>query len=1202
MFLGMLLFELRRRIKRVSTWLYFAIFALFGFMGVYRASVGRGLLARLTLAGRGNIEADAPYAIYYFVTLLSAYGLLLAAAIFGRAGSRDFDENFHPLCFTYPTGKMRYIGARFAGALAATMIVLSGTGWGALLGTISPWTDSAKIGDIRLLAYIQPYLVSALPNVLFAGALFFALAILSRRFLPVWAGLSGIAVLYGISMALLRGENRLLAALLDPSGLIASRLVYSYWSVAEKNTLLMPLAGPLLANRLLWTGLAAAILIVMHRRFKFAVPEERESSFVDSAQAGSPASDPKMRFIPGAFGTPPEAARRFGIRRDIACGVYAMRDEFSHLVRRKTFYVVLALGLAMVLVVGFRGIGVVRGTQTFPVTSQVLAALCDSLYFLGVLLILFASGALVHRERDGGMKEMFDAYPAPSWVPLFGKIGALWLALLLSLVLVMAGGMAIQTLRGWRRFEPMLYVQELFGIRFVYFALIAVLAVFAQVLTRKKFIGYLVTLFFIDEFFETFGLEHHLWTYASTPAHTYSDMNGYGPFVSAIVAYDLYWISLAIVLAVMSILLYQRGLEDRFVKRLAAAKLLWTRRTAVITTGATASCIMIGAWVVYNTVFLNPFETEKKIERRRADYEKTYKRWERRAQPHVAAVDARIDLYPEERRVEAAGVLRLSNRSNAAVETLLVQVPRGAAVRELRPEVEAMLVSADSLHGVLLFALDEPLGPGEETALRFSLARGERGFKDRNVDTRLVENGSFLTVMHLLPATGYDPYGQYELDDDDARKRQGLPPKPRMAQAADTDALMRTPLGAQADWIDFEAIVSTAGDQTALAPGELVREWEENGRRFFHYRAPRKILRYVAVLSGKYEVERGRWNDVGIEVYHHPGHDYNVDLMIEGVGRSLEYFSKEWTPYQFSTVRIVEFPRYEIFAEAFAGLIPLSEGYGFIAKYDEGRVKEVFRVMAHEVGHQWWAHQVIGADVEGFFVLTEVMAQYSALAVSKRAYDRALFDEYVRYEIDRYLRGRGSEVREEVPLVRTNEETWYQNYAKGFAVMNALAEYVGEERVNGAIRAFMERNAFQGPPFPTAGELVERFREAAPDSLRYLVADCFERIVLYDNEALAATCEPAPGGGYDVAVSFKAQKWEADAAGKETPLPLHDLVEFGAYDEKGEELCRRRVWVTGGTGEIRMTVDRRPARAGIDPHYLLMDKKTGNNVIDVAVN
>ena len=298
-------------------------------------------------------------------------------------------------------------------------------------------------------------------------------------------------------------------------------------------------------------------------------------------------------------------------------------------------------------------------------------------------------------------------------------------------------------------------------------------------------------------------------------------------------------------------------------------------------------------------------------------------------------------------------------------------------------------------------------------------------------------------------------------------------------------------------------------------------------------------------------------------------------------------------------MRIVEFPRYDIFAEGFPGLIPISEGYGFIAKYNEDKVKEVFRVVAHEVSHQWWGHQVIGANVQGFFVLTEIMAQYSALMVCRKEYDREKIRRYVAYEIDRYFRGRGREAEEEVPLILTNERTWYLNYAKGFAVMNALQEYVGEERVNAAIRKYIEKMAFQEPPFTISCELVEAFREVTPDSLRYLLTDMFETITLYENRAVEALARKLENGRYAVKVSYSVKKFRSDASGNETTAPLDDLVFFGVFDDEGNVLIMEKHWIDSETGELEFEVERKPTKAGIDPYYYLIDRRTDDNVIDV---
>ncbi len=1197
MHVDVLLFELRRRLRQPSTYVYFSIFAFFGFMGIWRASVGHGLLAGLTQAGRGNIEADAPYALYHFIAILSTFGVLIVATWFGDAAGRDYRDGMYHLIFSYPIGKLRYLGGRFAGALVPVFIVFSGLGLGGLIAAYSPLVAPEGIGEVRGMAFVEPYLVVVLPNLLFTGALFFSLALLGRRFLPVWAGLAGFVVLIVVALGLEKTGGKWLAALLDPSGMIAGRLIYGNWSIAQKNEWLVPLAGPVLANRILWTAVAAAIGVFTWRRFRFAIPEISGSGEVGLSRPAAPV----LGFQPSGIEALPATVRRFSFSDHLRRALYVMTDDFTYVTRRRSFYVVLALGLSLVLVTGFRNIGVVRGTQTFPVTTQVLEALCDNLYFLGLIITLFSASAVVWRERSWHSSEIFDALPVPRWVPVLGKVGATALVHAVVMALLMIGGMTIQAARGYFHFEPALYLTELFGVRLVYYILISVLALFFLVLTGRRLAGFILTLFFIDDFMAIIGLEHHLWTFASRPPHRLSDMNGYSPFGAAIVAYDLYWIFASVVLIVLAVLLYPRGLDTGFKQRVRAAKRRLSAGSPIAAGVGVMGCLTVGSIIVYNTTILNRFETGKDIARRKADYEKTYKRWDEEPQPHVTGITASVDIYPRERRVEAKGKVRLVNETRSVVDTLFVQVPPDAMVRLLRPGAPATRAQTDPVFGIHLFGLQEPLAPGDSTEIDFDVELVERGFKDTGANTRLVTNGTFLTQMDLFPASGYDPHGVGELGDNDQREAYGLPRRPRMPPLDDMAARMHTPLGVHVDWIDFDVVVSTSDDQIAVAPGELVRTWTEAGRRLFHYRAPRQILGCVAILSARYAVRRESARGVGIEIYHHPDHAQNVDLMIESAQHSLDYFAKEFSPYQFSGVRIVEFPRYEISAEAYPGLIPISEGYGFIAKYDEKKVKEVYRVVAHEMGHQWWAHQVIGADVEGFFVLTEVMAQYSALLVSKRAYDRSQMDAYVRGEISRYLKGRGEEVEEEVPLVRTNQDTWYQHYAKGFVVMNALAEYVGEDRINEAIREFLRGAAFQGPPFPTSCELVDHIKSVTPDSLLYLVEDCFERIVLFDNEALSADCERTHDGWYRVTLSFEGRKWTVDGRGAETVAPLRDLIEFAVFGENGEELRRERRWVDAGAHEITMTVGRRPARAGIDPHYLLIDKRPENNVVEVRM-
>jgi hypothetical protein len=77
------------------------------------------------------------------------------------------------------------------------------------------------------------------------------------------------------------------------------------------------------------------------------------------------------------------------------------------------------------------------------------------------------------------------------------------------------------------------------------------------------------------------------------------------------------------------------------------------------------------------------------------------------------------------------------------------------------------------------------------------------------------------------------------------------------------------------------------------------------------------MLAFWAFQSARYEVKKDKWNDVAIEIYYHKDHQFNLDRMMSSVKESLEEFSTRFGPYQFKQFRILEFPRYSQFAQAF---------------------------------------------------------------------------------------------------------------------------------------------------------------------------------------------------------------------------------------------------------------------------------------------
>jgi aminopeptidase N len=419
---------------------------------------------------------------------------------------------------------------------------------------------------------------------------------------------------------------------------------------------------------------------------------------------------------------------------------------------------------------------------------------------------------------------------------------------------------------------------------------------------------------------------------------------------------------------------------------------------------------------------------------------------------------------------------------------------------------------------------------------------------------------------------------------------------------------MNTYISNNSDWVNVDTVISTSSDQIAIAPGALIRQWQQDGRNFYEYKLDHASLNFYSFLSARYQVERRRWNGIDIEIYYLKEHPWNVPKMVNSVEKSLAYYTANYGPYQNKQARIIEFPRLESFAQSFPGTMPYSEAIGFIASIQKpDDIDMVFYVVAHEMAHQWWAHQVIGANMEGATSLSETLAQYSALMVMEKEYGRDAMRKFMEYEMDNYLNSRGSERLKEMPLMRVEASQGYIHYNKGSVVMYYLRERIGEDAINRALRKVLARYGYAQPPYPTSWALVDALREETPPQDQYLLKDLFEDITLFSDRALSAKARKRPDGKYDVTVEVETHKYKADAKGVETEVPVDDWIEVGALaapakgKHYGDVLARQLMHMTGTHGTYTFMTASLPDKAGIDPMFLLIDRVPDDNLKKVEI-
>jgi len=206
---------------------------------------------------------------------------------------------------------------------------------------------------------------------------------------------------------------------------------------------------------------------------------------------------------------------------------------------------------------------------------------------------------------------------------------------------------------------------------------------------------------------------------------------------------------------------------------------------------------------------------------------------------------------------------------------------------------------------------------------------------------------------------------------------------------------------------------------------------------------------------------------------------------------------------------------------------------------------------------------------------------------------------FLRFELDQYLRGRAQERNEEQPLYKVDPNQGYIHYNKGAMVMYALQDYIGEDKVNEAIRGFLKQYAFQGPPYPTSLDLEGYFQKVTPPEYQYLFDDMFRNITLYDDRAVSADYVKLFDGKYQVHLVVEAKKFRADGRGQEHSVALNDMIDIGVLDADGKYLYLEKHKIDREKTEFTLTVDKLPAMAGIDPVDKLIDRNPDDNVMAV---
>jgi ABC-2 type transport system permease protein len=1192
-------FEFRYQLRQVVFWVAVVIFAIIAFGAVAApGNVGLGF--------SDNVHKNGPFVTGGATLFLAEIYMFVVAALVANVITRDEETGFGGIIRSTRISKAQYLYGRFVGAFGAALVGYLAVPIGLWLGSSAWWIDRETLGPFVLTNYLWAYVVLAAPVIFLTSALFFAVTTVTRSMVWTYVGVVALFIVGQVMGVVLRRPGyEHIAALWEPFGLGAYGAATRYWTPFERNTELPAIAGDFLAHLLIWLGVAVALLAAAYGLFRFQASGRpgralRRAAALAEAAAAEPAPQASLG----------QRVRPVFDARAARAQLWARTKLDAAQVFKSPAYFVL-LGLAAALSVGnlwFSTEVGAYGGKIYPVSRVMMQALSGIFPFMTLIIATYYSGELVWREKDRRTHEIIDATPAPDWMFVLPKTLAISTVTISTLLVGVLVSIITQALRGYDHFQIVEYLIWWVIPTGIDLVLLAALAIFVQTLVPHKFVGWAVMVVYLIStiVLTNIGFEDNLYQYGSGPNAPTSDMNGLGHYWIGAYWFRLYWSAFALMLLVLAYGLWRRGTETRLRPRLRQLPRRLSGMAGVLMGVGLAVFVTTGAWAFYNTHILNPYRTSLGADKFAADYEKQFLRYEHLPQPKIASVKVAIQIWPHQTRVIARGVYLIQNRSGQPISQLHVRFVRDVIVNGLAI-TGAHLASAYPDFNYRIYTFDKPMQPGEVRALAFITTFQQRGFRNSNNILQIMDNGTFVNDQDVAPFLGMDR--SMLLQDRAKRRKYGLPAELRIPKLGAPGADQVNYIRHDSDWVTSDITVTTDADQIPIAPGYPVSQSVVGGRRTVRFVADSPILNFFSAQSARYAVSTVPYKGVNISVYYDPQHPWNVGRIQKAMEAGLDYYQANYSPYQFHQVRVLEFPDPQgQFAQSFANTIPWSEGIFFIAdERDPEKIDMVTYVGAHELGHQWWAHQVIGAEEQGGTMLSETLAQYSAAMVMKHMYGPDMMRKFLKFELDSYLRARGGDILEEEPLERV-ENQGYIHYRKGSLVMYRLQDEIGEDAVNRALRHLLHDYAFKGPPYPTSAELVKDIRQEAPADKQQLITDLFEKITLYNVKASHAVAEKRPDGRYDLTFTVDARKVYADGSGHETAAPMNETLEVGAFDvdpngsgyNQGKVIAVQRVPIHSGVQTVSMVVARAPRFAGVDPYSELIDRDAAAAITKVG--
>lgn len=1150
------------------------------------------------------------YRINFMANYLSMFILFILPAIIGVSIYRDYKSRMYQVLYSYPITKKDYLLAKFCSAFLVVSVVVGMIGLGFALGAMMPGISSDVILPFDFGAYLHLYGFFILPNLFLFGVIVLAIVIRTRNIYLAFISIILVIILQALLGSILTTTDlQYFAALFDPMGDKAVKYIVQYWTLEDRNQLALPMTGVLLWNRLLWSGIAVGIAFFTYREFEFQQFTNTSSSKKKQVKSSSPSLPisrveridlPLVRFD-------------FSLVQQLKTAWQLSNIDFRYIAWSWPFIAILFAGFLMVYFQQEQ-MNPMYGYELLPTTANMLRM---PMFFFSLVLNLLTFlyvGVLMYRGQITRMHALIDVVPQPNWVLLFSRLLAILKVQVLLLTLVMLGGILTQIFNGYSELEIGHYLFELFVLQLIHFAIWACMAMFVHSLFNNLYLGFFILLMMplgfsvlpeIGKQLNISFLQESILQFNTVPGiklgFEYSDFDGYGSILPVYFVYKLYWLIGAVMLLLLALFLWKRGLTFSIKERWQMIKNRFTGHWKWATLLVVIAFVGMGSTLFYQEHYVSKFSfTQEEMDQVLAINEKQYGHFHQTLQPKIAKANVQMDIYPSTQNFQLKGNLYFVNKVDEIIDTILV----ASSFKEqtnFNIQQPHQVLSHDTIVHFDVILLEQGLAKGDTLNMEIDIQNHPNATFHHN--SRVLKNGTYMW-SNILPRLGFR---NIYLKSTKKRKKYGLGKRISPKHVPSDSTLLGYRFAENnMDQIEYDCILSTSEEQAAFSMGTLIKKWQDKGRNYYHFSSKGKIVNNISWLSGEYTKDEAQCQHQHLEFYHRPTHTHNMDYLKQGMCASLDYCSHWFGPLQHDTLKMVEFPLSQgTHATLNGNLIPYSESQLLCnINHSKNEVFNVpFYVSAHEIAHYWWGHRVDPANVQGGKLLTEAMADYLAIKVVEQEFGKERAMSIRKTFLDLYLRRRAG-VSDEQPLVLARLNQDYINYRKGSYVLYALSELIGEEAFNRLLSKYEQAYRFAPPPYPTSLDFVDSIRTVVPDSLAYFINDNFETITLYDNTLKSVEPIQTSNGKQQIKVNFTMSKYRANAAGKKSytdnavdslsyqnkfSLPLNDYIQIGFYDANDTLIHVKTVKTESIGNEIIITLDQAVSKVKLDPNYILID-------------